>query len=146
MKLNQRLIVPLAGVTALALLVAWFPLSTLFSQSAQFNATAHQLALLRAEGHELTVEQRSMSSDQAAILLAREEYQLVEPGQRLIQVLSSGHGLTDGATGDPGDQPLVTPSTAGENVLGEPSDPSAVTAGQSSTLWSRVLGTLEFWR
>jgi hypothetical protein len=138
--------VPLAGVTAVALLVAWFPASTLLSQSAQFNATAHQLAVLRAESHQLALEQRSMSSDQAAIQLAREEYQLVEPGQRIIQVLSTQPGLTDGAAGDPGDQPLVPPSTAGENILGEPSDPSASTVGHSSTLWSRVLGTLEFWR
>lgn len=146
MKVNQRLIVPLAGATAIALMVAWFPLSTLLSQSAQFNATTHQLALLRAESHQLALEEHSINSDRAAILLAREEYQLVEPGQRLIQVLATGHGLVDGAAGDPGNQALVAPATAGENILGQPGDPAASTVGHSSTWWSRVLGTLEFWR
>lgn len=146
MRVNQRLIVPLAGATAVALMVAWFPLSTLLNQSAQFNATAHQLALVRAESHQLALEERSMSSDRAAILLAREEYQLVQPGQRLIQVLSTGRGPLQGAAGDPGAQPLVDPSTAGENILGQPGDPAASPGGGTSTLWSRVLGTLEFWR
>lgn len=146
MNINQRLIVPLTTVTAVGLMVAWFPLSTLLNQSAQFNATAHQLSVLRAESRQLALEERSMGSDRTAILLAREEYQLVEPGQRLIQVLSTGHGLVDGAAGDPGTQPLVTPSTAGESILGQPGDPATSTAGHPSTLWSRVLGTLEFWR
>jgi hypothetical protein len=141
--LLQRLIVPLSVVTAAALLVAWFPLSTMLGQSGQLNATAHQLAVLQSESQELSAEQAGMHSTQAAIALAREEYQLVLPGQRLIQVLNTGS--TANYTGDPGDQPLANPTVGGTGSLSDPTNPLA-SASHASTLWSRVLTTLEFWR
>jgi cell division protein FtsB len=142
---SERLVVPLAVVTAVGLLIAWLPVSTLLTQSSQISAANRQLAALRAESQQLTAERAAMSSASAAVQLAREEYQLVQPGQRLIQVLTAARtGVAD--DGDPGNQPLAPVTTAGVGTLGNPSDPAAATLERASTLWSRVLGTLEFWR
>jgi hypothetical protein len=141
---SHRLIVPLALVSAVALIAVWFPFSTLLGQSGQLSSTSREIATLRSESRALTLEQKAMTSKQANINLAREEYQLVAPGQRLVQILNTGSSTSAG-NGDPGLQPLVTPSSATDLTPGSPTDPGATTT-HSSTLWSRVVGTLEFWR
>jgi hypothetical protein len=136
------LIVPLAIVTALVLIAAWFPFRTLLGQSAQLNAANQQLATLSAQSRAIDAERAAVSSAQATTLLARQEYQLVLPGQRLIQVLTNP---TNGAlsTGDPGDAPLVSPSNVKDLV---PVVPSAPATPGPLGFWSRVASTLEFWR
>jgi cell division protein FtsB len=138
-----RLVVPLALVSALALVAVWFPFSTLLGQSAQLDATTRQIALLHRQSESLDRQRAAMSSKQATTMLAREEYQLVEPGQRIIQVLS-GTGAGTGS-GDPGDQRLVDPANAAGLLPATPSDPSGAHAARSG-FWSRVVRTLEFWR
>ncbi|MDE3064232.1 MAG: hypothetical protein KGJ36_00985 [Acidobacteriota bacterium] len=134
---------PLAVVTSIAMLVAWFPLTTLWHQQGQIDATANQIALVRQQQSALTRQAQSISTKAAATLLARQEYQLVAPGQSLIQVLpgSSGAG---GAGGDPGNQPLVAPSSV-SSLVG--SDATAATHRSSlGGFVSRFVRTLEFWR
>ncbi len=142
---TNRLIVPVAVLSAMALIAVWFPYSTLLTQSAQLSTTAHQIAVLQAESRSLHAQQSALSSTQATTLLAREEYQLVKPGQRLIQILNNGTGADGLGTGDPGSQPLVVPSNA-EDLL--PVNPTASTSSTARApgLWSRVVRTLEFWR
>ncbi len=136
-RVTHRLVMPLAVVTAVGMIVVWFPFSTLLSQRTQMNAVSQQIALLHQQGHVLQVQQKALSTAQATEELARQEYQLVQPGQRLIQVLNNG----DGTAGDPGDSPLASP-------LGT----SGVTSGSQHSVhhgagfWSRVVHTLEFWR
>jgi cell division protein FtsL len=138
----RRLIVPMAVVTAIALIVAWFPLRTMLSQSGQLNAASNQIATLNAQSQQLAAEQRALSTDAAAIVMAREQYQLLEPGQRLIQILSSA---SSGSlqSGDPGYQPLVSPSNVRDLIPVSATLPPRVT---SSDFWSRLERTLEFWR
>jgi outer membrane murein-binding lipoprotein Lpp len=138
---HNHLVVAAAAITAAALLAAWFPWRTLLGQSAQLNAASHQISTLNAQSRQLAAEQQAMSTDRAETILAREEYQLVLPGQRLIQILSNP---TNGSVaGDPGLQPLVSPSNVKNLVPIQPSAPPPVAA---SGFWARVERTLEFWR
>jgi hypothetical protein len=136
---------PLAFVTAMAIMFAWFPLSTWMHQQAQINATATQIIAIRQQEQALKVEAKSISTKSAATLLARQQYQLVAPGQSLIQVLPGVQpGNVSASSGDPGLQPLVSPSSA-PSIVVNPST-SGVKHHTTSGFLSRLVRTLEFWR
>lgn len=136
---------PLAFVTAIAIMVAWFPFSTWMHQQAQINATATQIIAVKQQEQALKLEAKSISTKAAATLLARQEYQLVAPGQSLIQVLPGNEtGNVSASSGDPGLQPLVSPTSASSIVL-NPST-SRVKHHATSGFVSRLVRTLEFWR
>jgi hypothetical protein len=137
--------VPLAVVTAIVMLVGWFPLTAIWHQQSELDATTAQINAIKSQQRALTLQAKSIDSKSAAILLAREQYQLVAPGQSLIQVLPGvGPGNVDQSTGDPGLQPLVSPSSVSSLV---PSTSSAVTHHSSAKAFvSRLVRTLEFWR
>jgi hypothetical protein len=138
---QHRLVVAAAAVTAVALIAAWFPWRTLLGQSSQLNSASQQIASLNAQSRQLAAEQLAMSTTRAETILAREEYQLVLPGQRLIQVLSNPTNGT--VAGDPGYQPLVSPSDV-RNLV--PVQTSAPPTTVPNGFWARVERTLEFWR
>jgi hypothetical protein len=135
---------PLAVVTSLVMLAAWFPLSTLWHQQAQIDATSSQTALIRQQQRALSDEAKSISSKAAATLLARQQYQLVAPGQSLIEVLPGRQAGSTTVGGDPGSQPLVAPSSVSTLVA----SPNAKAAHRSSFggFVTRLVRTLEFWR
>ena len=136
---------PLAFVTAMAIMFAWFPLSTWMHQQAQINATATQIIAIKQQEQALKVEAKSISTKSAATLLARQQYQLVTPGQSLIQVLPGVQpGNVSASSGDPGLQPLVSPSSA-PSIVVNPST-SGVKHHTTSGFLSRLVRTLEFWR
>jgi hypothetical protein len=138
--------VPLALVTAIVMLVGWFPLSSIWHQQAELNATTAQINAIKSQQRALTIQAKSIDSKSAAILLAREQYQLVSPGQSLIQVLpGAGPGNVDQSTGDPGLQPLVSPSSVSSLVAANASTKSARHSSTKEFI-SRLLRTLEFWR
>ena len=136
---------PLALVSAVAIMVAWFPLSTWMHQQAQINATATQIIAIKQQEQALKLEAQSISTKAAATLLARQQYQLVAPGQSLIQVLPGNQsGNVSASSGDPGLQPLVSPSSASPIVV-NPSTSSAKHHAANGFV-SRLVRTLEFWR
>ncbi len=137
---------PLALVTAVAMLALWFPLSTLIHQQSQLDTVRSQIDAVHRQ--QLALEQQAAAIDtrSAATQLAREQYQLVGPGQSLIQVLP---GLAKGdvarSTGDPGLQPLVSPASAPSLLT---TSPTGVTtsAHYGEGFLTRFVRTLEFWR
>ena len=136
--------VPLALVTAAGILVAWFPFASLWHQQAQLDATASQINVIKQQQQALSLQAKSMSSLAAATMLAREEYQLVAPGQSLIQVLPGDQsGKLSPSSGDPGLQPLVSPlsvtSPVGTGATG-------TSHARDEGFLSRLVRTLEFWR
>jgi cell division protein FtsB len=136
---------PLALVTAMAMLVFWFPASALWHQQSQIDATAAQIAAIRQQDQSLQAQAKSDSSASAATSLARAQYQLVAPGQSLIQVLpGDGSGRVSQSTGDPGLQPLVSPTSVSSLSPGATTTPSAKHA--STGFVTRFERTLEFWR
>jgi hypothetical protein len=137
---------PLAVVTALATLVFWFPMSALWHQQSEINATAAQIAAIKQQDQALRVQAKSVSSKAAATLLARSQYQLVAPGQSLIQVLpGDGSGKVSQSTGDPGLQPLVAPSSV-SSIAANAAANGAKKHGPSDGFVARFERTLEFWR
>ena len=135
---------PLAVVTAIVMLVAWFPLTTLWHQQAVLNSTASQIASIRQQERSLARQAKSISSKAAATMLARQQYQLVAPGQSFIQVLPGRvKGAPNSSIGDPGFQPLVAPSSSSNLVAS-----TKVPVHHSSLrgFVARLVRTLEFWR
>jgi hypothetical protein len=135
--------VPLALVTAVVIVAVWFPASALWHQQAQIDSTAAQIKVLQNQEQSLKEESKAIDSKAAAIQLAREQYQLVAPGQSLIQVLpENSAGEVTASSADPGFQPLVAPSDAAPLTVTTPHAPPSHHAG----FLSRLVRTLEFWR
>lgn len=142
-KEHHRWIFPLAVVTSIVMLAAWFPLTSLWHQQTQIDATANQIALIRQQQAALSREAQSISSRTAATLLARQQYQLVAPGQSLIEVLPGRRAGSSSVGGDPGNQPLVAPSSV--STLDAPLHP-ATSRQPFGGFLHRLVRTLEFWR
>ena len=135
---------PLAVVTALAMLVGWFPITTLWNQQSQINSTKAAISTIKQAQKSLTIQSNATSTQNQAMIQAREQYQLVLPGQRLIQVLP---GLASGVaehTGDPGFDPIVSPSSV--SSLTTATIATTTTRAQSDNFFKRFVHTLEFWR
>jgi hypothetical protein len=134
--------VPLAIVTAIVIVAGWFPATSLWHQQAQIDATSSQIAALQRQEQSLQQESKSADSKAAAIQLAREQYQLVAPGQGLIQVLpENSSGEVTASSSDPGFQPLVSPTASSPSVAKSTSKSS-----HGVGFVSRLVRTLEFWR
>jgi hypothetical protein len=137
---------PLAIVTALVMLVGWFPFSALWHQQSVIDQTAAQIAAIKKQDLTLEQQAKSVSSKEAAMLLARQQYQLVAPGQSLIQVLpGNGSGHVSSSTGDPGLQPLVSPSSV-SSLTASAAASASTTHHRSDGFLARFERTLEFWR
>ena len=132
---------PLAVVTAGFILVGWFPLSALWHQQSLLDSTSAQIKALQRQQLALTNQAKSVDTTAAATALAREQYQLVNPGQSLIQVLpGNAAGQVSPNSADPGLQPLVSPSSGPAPVNAK------VNVHQSTNgFLSRLARTLEFW-
>ena len=139
---------PLAVITAVAMLAGWFPLTTLIHQQSQLDAARAQINAVQQQQAALEQQARTINTRAAATQLAREQYQLVAPGQSLIQVLPGvGTGFVSQSTGDPGLQPLVSPSSA-PSLMSAATPPTSSTGVHQSAkgFIARFLRTLEFWR
>lgn len=134
--------VPLALVTAIVIVAGWFPATALWHQQAQIDATTTQISALQHQEQSLQRESKTIDSKAAAIQLAREQYQLVAPGQSLIQVLpENSAGEVNASSSDPGFQPLVSPTASTSTTPA-----STSTSSHRAGFVSRLVRTLEFWR
>ena len=143
-----------------------FPLSVLFGQHRQLSAEAAQLSSLQHQNSLLAEQRQQLNTNAEVKRLARQNYQLVEPGQALYDILPPAGTTTPASpgaptAGDPAGQPLVSPSQA-PNMSPDPGLPAAAvpastgTAGTSALsrtpskpvggFWSRVGSTLQFWK
>jgi cell division protein FtsB len=165
---RNRLLLAVAAVVSVAIVAAWFPASDLYHQHEQLAASTAQLTELRQQDKALDQEGKSLTSPAEIARIARQEYDLVKPGQQAYEVLppSDGSGSNAPDAGDPGLSGPVTPS--GESELpdgadhgssvagatgatgttggGSAKDPATKSETTSSSVGSRILQTLEFWR
>ncbi len=139
-----RWVLPLAVLTAIAVVAVAFPFKTLWRQQVELNAASSQISQINHQSAALTLRAKAVSTQAAAIALAREQYQLVQPGQSLIQVLpGNGTGYVAQNSTDPGFQPLVDPTSGG---LPTTSATSTSTPTGLHGFVSRFVRILEFWR
>ncbi len=161
-----------AVVVSAVVLFAWFPATSLLGQRSDLASTESQLSSLHQQDAALAQEQKSLSDSGEIGRIAREQYQLVTPGQQAYEVLPPT-GSTAGKTpyaGDPGTSGPVIPSATPELPPGDvtttttPASSSgsstATSAGsgptghtatgggnqQSAGFVSRMVHALEFWR
>ncbi len=125
-------------------------------------AASAQLASLRSQDRALAAEQAKLTSPTEIAKLAREQYQLVQPGQRLVQVLppsGSPSSSSSGASPYPGDPGLAAPVQPSAVALlptgtsDAPASSSVAAKAQKKAptssppgLVSRIVGSLEFWK
>jgi cell division protein FtsB len=146
----------LAGALVLSagILAAWFPAGALYQQRASLAASQTQLAQLHSQDAALTQERKELSSNSEISRIARQQYQLVNPGQEAFEILPpAGTGsATAPYAGDPGTQGPVAPSGSSELTTGvsttSTTTPSTNKAAvqSSASLFNRMLHALEFWR
>ena len=150
-------------VASAIVLVAWFPASSLLSQRSSLHGTEAELNALHAQDAALAQENKNLSDAGEIGRIAREQYQLVSPGQQAYEVLPPSGAAATGTpyAGDPGTSGPVTPSATPELPPGgvttttttEPTVAPAATATHphatspsSGGFVSRMVQALEFWR
>ena len=157
-----------AIVASAIVLFAWFPAGSLLSQRSSLHGTEAELNALHAQDSALAQENKNLSDGGEIGRIAREQYQLVSPGQQAYEVLPPSGAAAAGTpyAGDPGSDGPVTPSATPELPPGgvttttttEPgaspaaAHAAAAAAGRHATstssggFASRVMHALEFWR
>ena len=170
----RRLPIAIAAVIALVIVGTSFPAAALLRQHQQLSSSSAQLQKLQHQNQLLAEQQQQLTSNAEIQRFARQYYQLVLPGATLFNVLPpAGHPATavgSAPTGDPGNQPLVSPADA-PNMSPDPGLPQGGTLGNGGVstggstgsvpatsptgtsgsaspggFWHRVTSTLEFWR
>jgi cell division protein FtsB len=154
---RARLMLVGAIVVSAAVLFAWFPAGSLLIQRSTLAGTEAQLAALRKQDAALAQEKKNLSDTGEIERIAREQYQLVSPGQQAYEVLPPSGAAAAGTpySGDPGSDGPVVPSATPELPPGAVTAPAPSTASQGaragatatgSGLLSRMVHALEFWR
>ncbi len=157
----------LIGATVLSavILTAWFPASALYRQRASLAEANSQLIQLHQQDAALSQERKNLSDTAAIGRIARQQYQLVSPGQQAFEVLPPVGTARANApyAGDPGTRAPVTPSASSDLPSGavttttQASSTGARTTGSKSdagnqgrspapTVFGRMVHALEFWR
>ena len=95
---------------------AWFPAGSLLSQRSNLHGTEAELNALHAQDAALAQENKDLSDAGEIGRIAREQYQLVSPGQQAYEVLPPSGATSTGTpyAGDPGSDGPVTPSAIPE--------------------------------
>jgi cell division protein FtsB len=157
----------LIGGAALSVIIlgAWFPANALYHQHASLASANAELNQLHRQDAALAQEGKNLNNSSEIARIAREQYQLVSPGQQAIEVLPrTGTAKADAPyAGDPARHAPVAPSSAAELPPGSATttttQPStvphaAVSSGASTAhhaapargVFGRMVGALEFWR
>jgi cell division protein FtsB len=153
---SRRLFLGGAVLLSAVVLFAWFPASSLLSARSNLKATQAQLSSLHAQDAALAQEQKNLSDGNEIERIAREQYQLVSPGQEAYEVLPPAGSTSAGTpyAGDPGSAGPSAPSAASELPPGGvtttlPANRAHAAPHQApapSGMLARMLHTLEFWR
>jgi cell division protein FtsB len=156
---RSRLVLLGAVVASAVILFAWFPFSSLVQQRTTLLGTQAQLSSLHKQDAALSQETKNLSDDSEIGRIAREQYQLVTPGQQAYEVLPPAGSSASGTplAGDPGSTAPVAPTAASELPPGGVTTTTAApahasqkagktTAQPGSGMLSRMLHALEFWR
>ncbi len=133
---RARLMLLGAIVVSAAVLFAWFPAGSLLSQRSTLAGTEAQLAALHKQDAALAQEKKNLSDAGEIERIAREQYQLVSPGQQAYEVLPPSGAAAAGTpySGDPGSDGPVAPSATPELP------PGAVTTTPPSTAAAAAQG------
>jgi cell division protein FtsB len=145
---KTRLILFGAALLSVVILVAWFPASALLHQRSDLASANTALRELHQQDSQLAQQGKDLSNSAEISRIAREQYQLVSPGQQAYEVLPPAGSSSNGR--DPGDQAPASPSTAAQLPSSATSTGSHATTDKSqqnsTSAFDRMLRALEFWR
>jgi cell division protein FtsB len=151
------------AVLSAAILGAWFPANALYHQHASLASANAQLSELHHQDAALAQERKTLSSSAEMARIARQQDQLVSPGQQAFEVLppTGSSNASSPYAGDPALTAPVAPSSAselppgGETATTQPvtttpagatSDPSKARHTTHEGMLGRIVNSLEFWR
>jgi cell division protein FtsB len=129
-----------AVVVSAAILGAWFPASALYHQRSSLASANTQLHQLVQQDAALAQERKNLTNQAEIDRIAREQYQLVTPGQQAFEVLPPSGSNSSGSLGANGP---VGPS--GSTTSTQPRSAAQSNTHSEGTL-ARMLHALEFWR
>jgi cell division protein FtsB len=151
------------AVLSAAILGAWFPANALYHQHTSLASANAQLSELHQQDAALAQERKNLSDSAEIARIAREQDQLVSPGQQAFEVLppSGTSKASSPYAGDPALTGPVAPSSAAELPPGAETattqPASTAHAGATSAtakarhaahprgLLGRIVNSLEFW-
>jgi Septum formation initiator len=152
------------ALLSLVILGAWFPASALYHQHSSLASAETELAELHQQDAALAQEGKNLRNSAEIDRIAREQYQLVSPGQQAYEVLPpTGSSATSAPySGDPALSSPVTPSAASvlppgsETATTQPPQTASSSVAHATTtdkhatpqrgMLGRMLSDLEFWR
>jgi cell division protein FtsB len=152
------------AVLSLVILGAWFPANALYHQHASLASAGAQLNALHQQDAALAQESKNLRDANEIARIAREQYQLVTPGQQAIEVLPrTGSAKANSPyAGDPARHAPVAPSSKAELPPGSATTTTTTPAtahhaaasggaathqaAKSGGVLGRMLDSLEFWR
>lgn len=135
---RNRLLVGVAAAVSGAVLLAWFPGSSLLDQHRALDAAAAQLAQLRRENHALERQAKQLRTPSSDARIAQQQYDLAPQGVQAYQVLPK--------SGSQGSPVLSTSPGGGATPSRRAQSGTPAGTGPPSGFFGRVLQTLEFWR
>lgn len=151
---KARLTLLVAAGLASAVLAFELPVAELVHQQHELSTAGAELSAVRALDARLSADVASLRRASTVEAIAHAEYGLVRPGEQAYSV--PGLGGRAGAGGARGVAPGLEPSRlspedlylSSPTALLPPPRRTGAGAGGAATgsLWSRVLGHLEFWR
>jgi cell division protein FtsB len=153
---RARLVLCGSVVLSAAILAAWFPAVALLHQRSSLSSANAQLRQMHDQDAALAQERKNLNAASEISRLAREQYQLVSPGQQAYEVLPPAG--TAGATGlNPIANGPVAPSASAELPPGGPVTTTPQSQGATGasgkgnassqeSAFTRMLHALEFWR
>ena len=143
-------------VTSFAAAFTWFPVDAVVQQNHNIAAATSTLKALKAQDATLQQQIDHLSTKEGFDQVARKQYQLVPNGQSLYLILppASAPIETNGGPvaypGDPGYQPVVSPSAGSNSVStatsSSPASPADAAQPAQPGFFSRLVSSLEFWK
>jgi cell division protein FtsB len=152
------------ALLSLIILGAWFPANALFHQRSDLSAANAELSELHQQDGALAQARKDLSNSSEIARIAREQYQLVNPGQEAYEVLPPTRASKTGTpySGDPALKGPVAPSSVSvlppgsqggstraasrTRTVDSQGAPSPQPSAQPRGFVARVLSSLEFWR
>jgi cell division protein FtsB len=133
---RNRLFVGAAVAVSGAVLLAWFPGTSLLNERHALDAAAAQLGQLRRENRALQHQAKQLQTPSSLARVAEQQFDLAPHGAQAYQVLPKS-----GSAGSP-----VLSTTLGTGATARRARSEANATAGPSSFFGRVLQTLEFWR
>jgi cell division protein FtsB len=119
---RARALLLAAMIFAAAVLLSALPWSTLVNQHAQLSSATAEVSALQSENAALSVQARELSNNATQAGLARQDYGLVEPGQKAYQILpppgTASPDATEAGHVPLNEGPVVPGSRRSEELMG----------------------------